>query len=165
MNQFQSPMGDPEPEGNPSGVPIFRQNPPAMMHPPQVPVMMYPPHTTPYPVPPPVPYPAVNSGAPMHPGGYFVPAVPAQSPVHTDGLAIASMIVGIMALPLAFFGIVGLIAGCTAVTFAHVSRTSAKLLRRVGSGYSTAGLMFGYWALVMFVVINIEVISLALKSR
>ena len=114
--------------------------------------------------------PGVNAvgGPPPMPGG--VPAVrsayrPPQSnvapqgmaagPPSTSGMAIASLVLGILCLILFFTHIFALIIGLLAVIFGHVSRGAINRSRgRIGGGgMALAGLITGYIGMVLAVIL------------
>ena len=74
-------------------------------------------------------------------GGYY-PNM--QPPKQTSGLAIASMVLGIVALLTSCFGMVGVICGVLAVIFGGIAIFSHK----AGKGMAIAGLVCGIVALI-----------------
>jgi prepilin signal peptidase PulO-like enzyme (type II secretory pathway) len=88
------------------------------------------------------------------------PEIPATRPPLTasvhDGLAIASLVLGILYL--------GGIGALLAVIFGHLSRKAARLADRQPSGMATAGLILGWIGLALTVVLVIVLIA-ALASH
>jgi hypothetical protein len=88
------------------------------------------------------------------------PGVQYGAPPETDGKAVGSLILGILAIfPL------GLLAGIPAVVLGHMSRSSiAKSMGRLkGEGLATAGLVMGYFSLA-FVPLILIVVAIAIPN-
>ncbi len=110
--------------------------------------------------------PGVNAagGPPPMPGAYSPPASNVapqggmyQGPPRTSGMAIASMVLGILALLFFFTHIFALILGLLAVIFGHISRGTIVRSRGQigGGGMAMAGLVTGYIGIVLAVVLLI----------
>lgn len=88
-----------------------------------------------------------------------VSAQPAQNTIYiqqssapsnpTSGLAIASMVLGILSLVVSCFGVVGIICGILAVIFGGC----ALLTKKGGKGMSIAGLVCGIIALIPSIIV------------
>jgi hypothetical protein len=106
---------------------------------------------------------AAGSPPPM-PGAYSPPmsnVAPqmgiAQGPPRTSGMAIASMVLGILCIILFFTHVFALIMGLLAVIFGHVSRGTIRRSRGNigGGGMALAGLVTGYIGIVIVSIILI----------
>jgi hypothetical protein len=88
-------------------------------------------------------------------GGYgstptYVPVMPQQK---TNGMAIGSMVVSIVALPLvACYGVGGLI-GVVGAILGHVARRQIRNNKDSGDGMAIAGIVIGWISLVLGVVV------------
>jgi hypothetical protein len=105
---------------------------------------------------------------PLH-GGPIAPQVgayaPPQSnlggqggypgPASSSGMAVASLVLGILCLILFFTHVIALIIGLLAVIFGHVSRGAIRRSagRLSGSGMALAGLITGYTGMLLAVII------------
>ncbi|MBQ9869763.1 MAG: zinc-ribbon domain-containing protein [Ruminococcus sp.] len=89
--------------------------------------------------------PADVSSAPSYTNNVYNVAQPKQ----TSGLAVASLILGILALVLACFGVVGIICGILAVIMGGVALASKK----GGKGMAIAGLVCGLIAIVPAIIV------------
>ncbi|HWE55983.1 MAG TPA: DUF4190 domain-containing protein [Acidimicrobiales bacterium] len=87
-------------------------------------------------------YPPPPGGYPPHPGGYWPGGYPQTRA--TNGLAIASMVCGI--LWLAWLG------SLLAVIFGHVSLHQIKRSGQGGRGMAIAGLILGYLGIAVFII-------------
>ena len=78
-------------------------------------------------------------------------------PTSTSGLAVASMVLGILALLLFFTHVFAFLLALLAIIFGHISRgTIHRSGGRIGgAGMSLAGLITGYIALIIVTVILI----------
>jgi len=103
-------------------------------------------------------------GPPPMPGAYSPPMANvspqmgmAQGPPRSSGMAIASMVLGILALLFFFTHIFALILGLLAVIFGHISRgTIVRSRGQVsGGGMAMAGLVTGYIGIVLAVILLI----------
>jgi hypothetical protein len=108
-------------------------------------------------------------GPPAMPGGPMAPQVgayaPPQSnlggqggypgPASSSGMAVASLVLGILCLILFFTHVLALIIGLLAVIFGHVSRGAIRRSagRLSGSGMALAGLITGYAGMLLAVII------------
>ena len=108
--------------------------------------------------PPPMPggVPAVRS-AYQPPQSNVAPQGMAAGPPSTSGMAIASLVLGILCLLLFFTHIFALIIGLLAVIFGHVSRGAINRSRgRLGGGgMALAGLITGYIGMVLAIILLI----------
>lgn len=75
----------------------------------------------------------------------------------TSGLAIASMVLGILSLVVSCFGVVGIICGILAVIFGGC----ALLTKKGGKGMAIAGLVCGIIALIPSIIVISTVGSIA----
>ena len=92
-------------------------------------------------------------------GAYPSPPGWASAP-RTDGMAIASMVLGIVTVPLVFF-LIGFITGILAIVLGAVSRgrigrSNGQL---TGKGMALAGILVGAIAMVLYVVLLVIVFS------
>ena len=94
-------------------------------------------------------------------GGY------ASGPLPTNGMAIASMILGILSIPLIFAYCAGTPCAILAVVFGHLARGRARRGETAGGGMALAGLICGYvtLAVVLAVVILFAVFIAAAKVK
>ena len=109
-------------------------------------------------------FPAGGGGPPALPsaGGTYAPPLAnvgpqawAGAPQGNSGLAVASMVLGILCLILFFTHVFALLLGLMAIVFGHVSRSSIRRSqgRITGSGMALAGLITGYLGTALAVVI------------
>jgi hypothetical protein len=91
--------------------------------------------------------------APMYPQqmGYAAPMYGAPSNAG-QGLGVASMILGILALPATCFYGTGLVFAILAVIFGHIARTQSQRANGQANGMAVAGLICGYIALAIVVI-------------
>lgn len=100
-----------------------------------------------YPYDPPYPY---GAGQPYVPGqpwqSGYPPYYGAWQPRPTNGLAIASLVISIAALPLAClcYGIPGVLLGPTGAIMGHVSRRQIQQDGQQGDGLALAGMIIGW---------------------
>lgn len=74
----------------------------------------------------------------------------------TNGLAVAALVLGIIALAFCWYFWVGLIAGALAIIFAAVGKSQIKQNSEMGgAGLATAGLVMGIVAIALVVLIII----------
>ncbi|MGI6168590.1 MAG: DUF4190 domain-containing protein [Christensenellales bacterium] len=74
----------------------------------------------------------------------------------TNGLAVAALVVGIVALVFCWYAWVGIIAGILAIIFGAVAKNQIKQDSEVGgAGMATAGLVLGIVAIGLIVLILI----------
>jgi hypothetical protein len=85
---------------------------------------------------------------------------PVQPP---SGLAIASMILGIVAVPTSCMYGIGVPCAILAVIFGHIARGKARRRESGGAGMALAGLICGYIMLAM-VVVGIIFLAIAIAS-
>lgn len=89
------------------------------------------------------------SGQPTHPHvphtvGYQQPLAYGHTPSQ-NGLAIASMILGIISIPaMCGYFVGGLIPGVLAIIFGHIARAQIRRDQSTGDGMAVAGLCMGY---------------------
>ncbi|MBE9374569.1 DUF4190 domain-containing protein [Saccharopolyspora sp. HNM0983] len=106
-------------------------------------------------MPPPQPGLPPQHSHPQHPGypappGY-VPAV--ATPVQpTNGLAVASMVVSLVAIPLMCVWI-GYLLGLLGVIFGHAARRQIRVTGAHGTGMATAGMVIGYFVVGLLVLV------------
>ncbi len=91
------------------------------------------------------------------------PQQPLQTPPKTDGFAITSMVLGIIAVITCYFGI---ILGTVAVIFGHLSIGKMKREPSLGGkGMAIAGLATGYVAIAISVVSGIMLFFAASEAK
>jgi hypothetical protein len=95
--------------------------------------------------------PGYPAGYPAYPGGY-----PAYSQPRTNGMAIASMIVSLVALPgLVCYAVPGLIMGIVGAILGHVARRKIKQTGENGDGMALTGVIVGW------VTVGLSLLALA----
>jgi hypothetical protein len=103
------------------------------------------------------------------PMGYMPPqyGTPLVNP--GQGLGVASMVLGILALPLMCLKGVGLLAAIAAVIMGHIAHAQSKRANGQANGMALAGLICGYISLAIVVLIFVFVLvvigSFAAASR
>lgn len=99
---------------------------------------------------------AVDANRPpsVQPYPYQVPLRPGPGPTHS-GLALASLIVGIVTLPLLLVCPIGFATSIVAIVLGHVARRQIRQSNgaKIGSGMALAGLITGYATLALGVAI------------
>lgn len=112
--------------------------------------------------------------APSPVAGPYQGAYPAQQPLGyagyssaatqpSSGLAIASMILGIVAIPTSCMYGIGLPCAILAVIFGHIARGKARRGESGGDGMALAGLICGYIMLAL-IVIGVIVVVIAIAG-
>jgi hypothetical protein len=95
--------------------------------------------------------PQISQMGPVVPQAFLPPPMP-YVPVRTNGLAIASMVLGLLCLPT--FGMLGI----PAVVTGHMAKSQLKQGREEGDGMATAGLVIGWlsiggWAMMILLAL------------
>lgn len=85
-----------------------------------------------------------GAGQPLAYGGYSPASAPPAS-----GLAIASMILGILSMPMTCVYLIGTPGAILAVIFGHLARGKARRGEAGGEGMALAGLICGYISLAL----------------
>ncbi len=146
--------GRPEPEQDPSRFGPPPQSPAQGQYG-QSPYGPYPPYGQ---------YPPGPPGAPQYPGGApHAPQPPPYAsypqPGNRNGLAVAGLVLGLVALALCWVPIVGAVLGVLGVVFGAVGLRSAGRHAGSGRGLALAGTICGAVATVVCVVFSIFVIN------
>lgn len=111
----------------------------------------------PPPVTPPTP-PTYQAPPPSAPSGYIPPA---PQP-HSNGMAIASLIIGIFALILSWTVVLGIILGALALIFGFLGKKKAHTDPSVGGrGMAIAGIVLAFIGIAIAALIIILVVVLA----
>lgn len=143
-----APMAAPQP---PAAAPQYAPPPQSYAAPQQPyapPPQQYAPAPQQYP-PPMQPY-AQTYGQPMQ-MGYGQPVPPAPG----NGISIASLVLGIIAIPMTCVYGLGIILAILAVIFGHVGHSQSKAQTGQANGMATAGLVCGYISLGIVVLVFI----------
>ncbi|WP_431679082.1 DUF1707 and DUF4190 domain-containing protein [Kitasatospora sp. KL5] len=93
----------------------------------------------------------MGAAVPVVPPTFLPPPVP-YAPPRTNGMAIASMVLGLLCVPT--FGALGI----PAVVTGHIAKSQLRSGREEGDGMATAGLVIGWlsvagWALMMLLAV------------
>jgi hypothetical protein len=100
----------------------------------------------------------VAPAAPAHPQPR--PMDPSMMPPKTNGLAVTSMILGIVSLPLSLFCAIGILLGLPAIICGHIARGKIRTSNgsETGNGFALTGLITGYLDVVLNIIVGIFIV-------
>ncbi len=76
-----------------------------------------------------------------------------KSPDKTSGLAIASMVLGIISIPLLFIYLIGLVFSIASIVLGIVAITKINKNKQKGKGMAIAGIVTGGFTILLFILL------------
>lgn len=98
--------------------------------------------------------------------GYQTPVNPGFMPGQElpQGMAVTSMVLGIVSIPMLFCCYIGVITGIAAIVFGAIGTNQAKKGEARGQGMAMAGLICGAVAVVLFIVLIVLYLALGFSG-